>query len=176
MPQLLEQASNPTPVGGPTASSQVRQPSSNRAKAMPSSPRPKTWWQRTQVVVAWTGELVSSMTAPKPKKPIIEIPPRESSIKPKSPDNNGSDHPDSAPDTAKAAATSLYDPSSNLPQAVSIVEAQSSAPVEASALESGTSSNDLSQTEAWPQPPVESEAEHTKTDQPDDAEPGELPP
>ncbi len=63
-------------------------PSSPTPKAEPPSPKPainpvaksQGWWTKGRVIVSWLVEVVQSARAPKPKKPVIDIPPRPSSL------------------------------------------------------------------------------------------------
>ncbi|MEB3252563.1 MAG: Ycf66 family protein [Cyanobacteriota bacterium] len=55
----------------------------------PQRRSPLNWRQRGQVLGAWIGDLWRSLTAPKPKRAVIEIPPREPILHP--PPGRGSD-------------------------------------------------------------------------------------
>ena len=71
----------------PPAPSPAR-PSSPTPKAEPLSPQPASnpvgkpqgWWTKGRVIVGWLAEVVQSARSPKPKKPVIDIPPRPSSL------------------------------------------------------------------------------------------------
>ncbi len=145
------------------------QPGSTNRPTKPSSPpKPVTWWQRGQVMVTWTGDLFRSMTAPKAKKPVIEIPPREPSLQPKSPAGVNLPHPSQTTNSANpppAVPDDWLDPP---PQAINIVNAQVS--VEADA---NPSSDEQSQPVAQIDPPITAHDEEKSVAQTQDAEPEE---
>lgn len=83
----LPQRSNPVvnrPADPPPQADPLRPPQATPMTppiAMPiPGPKAMTWGQRAQGLVAWGQDLLRAKTTPKPKKPVIEIPPRPSSL------------------------------------------------------------------------------------------------
>jgi hypothetical protein len=112
----------------PQASSSVSHlTAGRRTKVGTSPPQPGPWWQKGQVIVTWTQELIGSMTTPKPKKPVIEIPPRSPSIPPKSA-NPGSQRTGAEPNGSAPATPTTAQNSPGL--AVTIVDAEVTTPLD----------------------------------------------
>lgn len=87
------------------------QPSGKRSPvAVSSSSKAKgmTWGQRAQGLATWVQGLVQAKTSPKPKKPVIEIPPRPSSLAKRS--------PSPAPSAPGSTVLSQPRPSGNSPE------------------------------------------------------------
>jgi hypothetical protein len=97
--------------------------------ALPPPPSAKgiTWGQRVQGLVTWGQEVVQSKTTPKPKKPVIEIPPRPSSLAKRAPS------PPSTPDSAAVKPTAVQPPPEPMPPAAP--PAGSPAPLDATSAE-----------------------------------------
>lgn len=71
---------------------------SDRTTPRVAQGKPLTWGQRIQGLRTWGQEVVRAKTAPKPKKPVIDIPPRPSSLTKRSaPSGNPSPPPRAVP-------------------------------------------------------------------------------
>jgi hypothetical protein len=93
-PQRTPSPSIQPPIPHPPATPPVEK-SSWVAPSSPPKAKGMTWGQRVQGLVTWGQEVVRSKTAPKPKKPVIEIPPRPSSLAKRAP-ASASSTPDAA--------------------------------------------------------------------------------
>ncbi len=97
-------------VQSPAAPSAEKRP----GVALAPPPRAKgiTWSQRVQGLITWGQEVVQSKTTPKPKKPVIEIPPRPSSLAKRAPAPSPS-----PPDSAAVKPTAVQPPPEPMPPA-----------------------------------------------------------
>lgn len=93
--------SPPTPPD-PTPSAHLSSPPSRQPTTRSASPATQgmTLGQRVQGFVAWVQDVVRAKTAPKPKKAVIEIPPRPSSLAKRGADSASPPGPPPGPPTA----------------------------------------------------------------------------
>lgn len=110
---------NPTSPQGATANPNTETPDhqivqrSDRTTARVVQAKPLTWGQPVQGLRTWVQAVVRARTAPKPKKPVIDIPPRPSSLAKRSAPGDNPSPPPSAmppPDVPQASAPAPADP------------------------------------------------------------------
>jgi hypothetical protein len=163
--RIPKTAQPPSPNLDTKSTGQLR----DRAKPAVSTSKLTAWWQKGLIVVTWTGELFSSMTASKPKKPVIEIPPRPPSIKLKPPASSNSDsqiHTNETSSATLAVSDNRFTPPS---QTISIVDAQVSPDTDAV-----TSADELLQPEAQSDVFLTPNSSEIETSQADDSQSDDL--
>ncbi|NJL45965.1 MAG: hypothetical protein HC922_10175 [Leptolyngbyaceae cyanobacterium SM2_3_12] len=81
-------------------------------------PKPMTWLARVKVFQSWVQDVVKSARAPKPKKPVIEIPPRPSSMVSR---RNAPNPPAQSPNFQDGSLSQDFDLALNQPPAINTI-------------------------------------------------------